>query len=408
MTVNIYPDQVTLAPEEIEEIFQMACQFHQESELNQAIPLYEGLITHIPDSPLLHYNLGLACFESGDYQQALKAYRQAEKLAPDDGDILFNLGLCLKNCGQLNEAIECYLRLLQNQPDDADVHYNLGLCLQVTHALEQAATCYEHALAIDQDHVSALTNLPYLYHRLGQLSKAQEIYDRLLKIRPDHPSAQYMLAILKNESVPMAPPEYLAETFDAYAETFEESLVDTLQYRVPELLREHYDLLSFQPKDRQRGIDLGCGTGLAGKLFAPLCTHLSGIDISAKMVAQAEKKDVYDRLIVGEIILYLARETTHYDLFVAADVLSYLGDLEPIFTATAQAATPGAIFCCSTEAGEQDNYTLNSTGRFAHSANYIRTTAKEQGWQLNRMITAPIRHEGGQRLMGYICFFTRE
>ncbi|MBC8208832.1 MAG: tetratricopeptide repeat protein [Desulfobulbaceae bacterium] len=396
------------SPQEIEEIFNTACGHHQNAEINEAILLYGQLLQLIPDSSLLHYNTGLAFFERKEYDKALTHYRKAEHLAPEDGDIIYNLALCLKCCGHFEEAVEYYLRHLKFQPDDADALYSLGLCLQEQHALDQAVICYEQALTINPDHISTLTNLPYIYHRLEQYDKAREIYDRLLSLRPDHPSAQYMQAVLNNTLVPAAPSEYITETFNAYADCFEESLVNTLDYRVPDLLWEHYNLLSIRPERQKRCIDLGCGTGLAGQLFAPVCDHLTGIDLSEKMLAQAEQKRIYDRLVHEEINRFFSRDTHDYDLIIAADVLSYIGDLEPVFAATAKAAPPGSIFCWSTETDEKEDYKINPTGRFSHSMEYIKESAVKHGWRVNRIITTPIRKEGGQALMGSLCFFSRE
>src|SRR6185312_3401290 len=46
-------------------------------------------------------------------------------------------------------------------------------------------------------------------------------------------------------------------------------------------------------------LDLGCGTGLAGTAFAPLADRLVGVDLSPAMVAQAENKQLYDRVATG-------------------------------------------------------------------------------------------------------------
>lgn len=60
------------------------------------------------------------------------------------------------------------------------------------------------------------------------------------------------------------PMEFVAELFDAFAENFDEKLLDNLQYRVPQLIGTlTRDLLS---KDRskskfQNALDAGCGTG---------------------------------------------------------------------------------------------------------------------------------------------------
>jgi predicted TPR repeat methyltransferase len=91
-------------------------------------------------------------------------------------------------------------------------------------------------------------------------------------------------------------------------------------------------------------LDLGCGTGLSGQAFRSLVNRLEGVDISSKMVALAEQKKIYDALNVGEILDYLKPSTTYYDLFIAADVLAYFGNLAPLFENVKKRSAKGAYF----------------------------------------------------------------
>ena len=52
-------------------------------------------------------------------------------------------------------------------------------------------------------------------------------------------------------------------------------------------------------------LDAGCGTGLCGPLVAPYARRLSGVDLSAGMLARAKEKNVYDALVQGELTEYL-------------------------------------------------------------------------------------------------------
>ncbi len=47
----------------------------------------------------------------------------------------------------------------------------------------------------------------------------------------------------------------------------------------------------------QRGVDLGCGTGLMGLLLRPLVGYLEGVDLSSGMVDKAHGKGCYDRQV---------------------------------------------------------------------------------------------------------------
>jgi tetratricopeptide (TPR) repeat protein len=45
---------------------------------------------HLPDEPVLHFNLGVALDDAGQYREALAAYAECIPLAPDFADAHFN------------------------------------------------------------------------------------------------------------------------------------------------------------------------------------------------------------------------------------------------------------------------------------------------------------------------------
>ena len=47
---------------------------------------------------------------------------------------------------------------------------------------------------------------------------------------------------------------------------------------------------SLLPLGRLEVLDVGCGTGEIGLLFAELCHHVTGLDLSEKMLAKAREK----------------------------------------------------------------------------------------------------------------------
>lgn len=78
-------------------------------------------------------------------------------------------------------------------------------------------------------------------------------------------------------------------------------------------------------------LDLGCGTGLAGAWLKDYAKTLIGVDISEQMVNAARKKMLYQELYVMPINEYLSKSKRKFDLVVAADVVSYIGDLTNLF-----------------------------------------------------------------------------
>nr|WP_244222863.1 tetratricopeptide repeat protein [Cupriavidus lacunae] len=53
---------------------------------DEAIVLYEGALSVLPNAPQLHFNLGVAREDVGAPQSALAEYERCIELAPDDAD----------------------------------------------------------------------------------------------------------------------------------------------------------------------------------------------------------------------------------------------------------------------------------------------------------------------------------
>lgn len=167
---------------------------------------------------------------------------------------------------------------------------------------------------------------------------------------------------------------YVEALFDDYAPRFEQSLVAKLGYRVPERMKE---LLAAELQRRGmvrfgRAIDLGCGTGLVGMQVRALVTWLEGVDLSARMVAEAERKQVYDHLERAELVAYLERQSDKADLIVAADVFNYVGALEVPLAAVRRVLSDGGLAVFSLEVHDGDEAVrLDKSLRFKHGLRQV-------------------------------------
>jgi len=144
-------------------------------------------------------------------------------------------------------------------------------------------------------------------------------------------------------------------------------------------------------------LDLGCGTGLMCPLLRNISQSIIGVDISSKMIAKAKLKDCYDDLVVSEINSYLLRSLANasfsVDIIIAADVFVYFGELEEVFQlckALLQKGHHSGYFAFTVESldhlslttGDTNNknmkmdmYRILSSGRYAHSKQYINQLA---------------------------------
>lgn len=262
--------------------------------------------------------------------------------------------------GDLDAAAELLIEILERVPDWVMAWFKLGEVEASRGARDAAADAFARALALDPD---------------------------------DELGAGLHLARLGAAVAPAsAPPAYIRSLFDQYAGRFEAHLVEKLAYRGPQLLRGAVRGLSDRPF--AHAIDLGCGTGLAGAAFRASVQRLTGVDLAPKMVAAAAAKNIYDRLEVASIEAFLVSEPpASADLLVAADLLSYIGDLAPVMQAARQVLRPGGLFAMTLQRGEA-SIALGADLRFAHAPDYLSDCAAAQGLAIRRLEEAALRRDG--------------
>jgi predicted TPR repeat methyltransferase len=194
---------------------------------------------------------------------------------------------------------------------------------------------------------------------------------------------------------------YVRRLFDQYAARFDTALTERLAYRGPAVLRQAVEQAvhaAQRPLRFSAMLDLGCGTGLAGAAFAPLADRLVGVDLSPAMVAQAESKQLYDRLATGELAAFLKDELSkgeRYDLVVAADVFVYVNDLAPVLAASAQVLAPGGVLAFTVETHPNEGVKLLQTLRYAHGEPYIQRALAGAGLTAASIAKAAVRSEKG-------------
>ena len=203
-----------------------------------------------------------------------------------------------------------------------------------------------------------------------------------------------------------APATYVRALFDAYADRYDTHLLRDLHYAAPNLVRTIVgDRLEGRPDCRIA--DLGCGTGLCGPLFRRITARLVGVDLSPGMLREARRRGIYDELVEDEVVRFLGRHRATFDLLIAADVLVYVGDLEPVFRAAAAAMRDDALMAATVEEEPGDGFSLHASGRFAHGEAYLRRVADAAGLRVLDMRRAPIRREAGEPVAGLVVLLAR-
>ena len=147
-------------------------------------------------------------------------------------------------------------------------------------------------------------------------------------------------------------------------------------------------------------MDLGCGTGLAGVELRQSCQTITGIDLSQKMLAEARRKNVYNKLNYTGIVEYLSEAPLDFDLFLSLDVFIYVGDLSKVFQLIKSRNKRKGRLAFSTEHTEKKDFFLEETGRYSHSKSYIENLCKEFNYHLLHFSKIELRKEKDRFLSG--------
>jgi len=201
-------------------------------------------------------------------------------------------------------------------------------------------------------------------------------------------------------------PTYVTALFDQYAPRFDAALVDNLGYRGPALLLAAVVIARTEagrPPAFGRAIDLGCGTGLAARAFAPIVDDIIGIDLSPKMVERARATGLYAELAVAEIVEGLqCRLDASADLILAADVMVYVHDMAPLLAEVARVLAPDGLFAFTVESHTGEGVMLGEGLRYSYGESTVRALIAAAGLRLDRLESASSRNEGGTQVAGLV------
>ena len=342
------------------------------------------------------YNIrGTRYANLGQLDTAISYYEKALSIKPDYAEAYYNLGFTCQRLGQLDAAVRSYKKVVAIKPDYAEAHNNKILSVIYFFSNDQIPDAIDtvEALIKDYPNEALLYNIcGGCYASLGQLDMAVKNYKKALVIKPDYAVPQHMLNSLIGYTSKEPPKEYIKNLFDDFAERFDDSLVQRLDYKLPFLIKGLILKLDPNRNKFKKVIDLGCGTGLSGKGLRDISENLTGIDLSINMVAKARELEVYDHLIVGDIVDILSASTEKYDLFIALDVFIYVGELTTIFKTVRDCCNKNAFFIFSVETQVEDGYSLLKSARYSHSEEYVLKNASN-GFKLIESQEVNLRKE---------------
>lgn len=288
-----------------------------------------------------------------------------------------------------------------------------GVSMHKAGRFADAAAAYEDAVRIAPRRVGLWESLVRLKFDAAKSSGRREDMDAAIAAcrdacahGADTALIDFRLASVGAAAAPgTAPRRYVEGLFDDYAPVFDAHMRDVLACRAPQavaaMVRRHH---SDTPADI---VDQGCGTGLCGPLLAPLARRMTGVDLSAGMLAVARERGCYDALEHAELVDHLERHPANYGIAVAADVMCYIGDLRPVFEAARTALRSGGLIVASFERHAGDGFALGASRRYAHSDAYVWSAAGAANFEVEASMLTTLRQEAGAPVRGSLMALRR-
>ena len=282
---------------------------------------------------------------AGQAEQAMRMLRMYLQTGHGGLAARLVLGRAQMACGMLDAAAEGVLETALLYPDVVEAAILAGEVLVRADRLSAAIGEFQRALRIDPDNGSARFLLGRAWLKAGE---AQQALEAFAKCDPDTPRlAEMRQRAERIGRQSRSDASYVRYLFDDFSADYDRHMLSRLRYRAPSALRGLFNLIG-GGQTAMAVLDLGCGTGLAGMAFKDLAAHLTGIDLSPRMIETARNRGIYDALFIGDIE-HTPFDEGAFDLLLAADTLVYLGDLSTVLDEARRLLKPQGRFLFSVE-----------------------------------------------------------
>jgi predicted TPR repeat methyltransferase len=318
-------------------------------------------------------SLGVNALAGGNWLEAGEHFRRALAVRPNYAEAACNLALVCNRLGRHQEAIALCLRAVALNPKlyapNIGLAHTLSDLGQIDEATKYALAA--HRIAGAALPLSARYLLGKVLTRCGLREEAISHLRMCLLADPsDSVGAGMALALLGERSFPeRAPDEFIQRMYGEAAAKWGDRKYFAPQLVAAKVVGSQLDIL-----------DAGCGTGLVGRLVRKQARQLVGVDLSEGMIEQARRSEVYDELIIGDLVFVLESGRT-FDVVTCAATLIHFGDLTRPLLAVAAALRPGGLFvatafpCARPREFSVAPDTVNQIGFFTHGRDYVARTA---------------------------------
>ncbi len=170
---------------DVEVYYNLAFNFIQLNELDQAKEMFKKCIILEPNNPFAHKDLGVLYLKMNCYDWAIEEMREAIKLEGDVGEFYYSLGVSHMMLGEVNEAKEAFLKAIELDSDDVNALAYLGYAYLLERDYDKSQQTLQKALKIEPDNILAKINMAKLYFQLKKYETAKEFFQDIIEKMQD-------------------------------------------------------------------------------------------------------------------------------------------------------------------------------------------------------------------------------
>lgn len=296
-------------------------------------------------------------------------------------------------------------------------NFQLGLDHLNRGNYQDAVLRFKFVLWLDPNFKEAWFHLGCAQLAMGNTAAAKDSLAKALKNDPSNGEARYMLAITLGKAMPKSelpksiPIELVRQQFNDLASTYTIDQVGTFKYEGHTQLANAVRAVLTPGRSDHIILELAVGSGLCGSLLRDVASHITGVDISAKMLAEAAKvtddrgNKLYDALIDREAVDFITDgPDSSYDIIIAAGLIGYLGDPQAFFEQSARLLKSGGVLAFTADKFESTGYQFDPLrGRFAFSPFFLADMATRFGLSEVKTREANIYPES----QGLLCVYRK-
>jgi predicted TPR repeat methyltransferase len=322
---------------------------------------------------------------------------------PGDAALQINLGRLLCGLGRADEAFGVLTAHLPKDPMNRQGVMALTVILLDRGQPDEVLALWQPLFAATPTEVQLPFDLARMMAMRGHSDHASRLLDQAAPLwKGNRSEFDFVAAAIRGQSSGVPQASMATALFDRLAAGYEANLA-ALGNRGPRLVARLLDRLALPRTAGLAVLDAGCGTGLCGALLRPYARLLCGVDVAPRMLAQAERKAVYDRLGRADIGSRATLPAGPFDLVVSSDVLVYFGDLGPALANLAAVTCPGGWLVATLEWTEDARgWVLDPNGRYRHDPAYLAQALQTAGFAAPKVrLDGILRYEFDQPVRAF-------